>query len=1175
MRRYRQTMSKLQPNISRLFGYILIYIFAGIAISTAQVSAPEITFPDAQLSVEILQSELSTLEANAALSPEQKDPARASYQAALNEMSLAMQARQNAIRFENEFTKAEATETRLRREIDALKSDLSGNNKAETIDRPLNVLERELSGLEGELRSYRTELSQYELTLDNLLQRPLQLGDELTLARSDEVELGQQVSDLEEVSDEPRDRAARRLLEAQHYRRQIQIIAMERELAGLSTRQELVSLRRELVSLKIARTEARVLLLQSRTGRRRIRLAEDVLKQAQSDLSLVEKEHAFVREYAVENYALALKLSNVAKNGGQYPRRLADARASLEIAREDLRLANQLIELGNLNRASNTNLRRIQSNRAPLSAISVEVSATKRDIANQMQSRILAEDDLRDLAARRANLSDNFGQWQKDNPLEGKMSAIDISYAQSLNLRRRSFLDELINASSVNIEDANGLLQVQTEWRNQVTALRDVLNKTLLWTPSSEIIGKKWFGQIFRGASKLVSAERLARIGRTLAGALWRYLPLVLLAGAALVMLLAARKSLRDSLEDIAKKVGHVQVDSYWHTPRAIAICGLIALPIPIVFAVIGFVLSRAVTPDPLILQLGVTGLDLAGFFWFFLTWREWNRNDALTGPHFDLSEDIRHRVNCELRWFIPIGGFVIGCVTATQASRDLDIYSGFSVLSFMAIAVLMSVFTLRLFWAKKAALVQAADKGHRVWKYRKTITVIFVALPIISGVLAFLGFYETARVLLSRLLFSSGLIISTYVLYGLIHRTVLVAHRRISLQQTIKRRDRVQKARQEKEAAEERGEVLPTPPPVDYDRIDVETTSRQTVQLLNTLVAVGFAILMWLFWQDLLPALSVFDNVKIPLGQSIGPGGEIISSSSISLWTILKSIAIMTLTIIAGKNLPGFLEVFVLDSVKLEPGIRYAVITILGYLIFAIGLTIAFSVLGVEWAKLQWIVAALGVGIGFGLQEIIANFISGLIILFERPIRIGDYVTIGDQSGTVSRIKIRATTLTDLDNREILIPNKEIITGRVTNWTLSNAVTRLKIHVGIAYESDTDHAREVMLNILKGHSKTLDQPGPQVLFMGFGDSALNFELRAFIASFEDRFPVLDTLHNEINKALAEAGITIPFPQRDLHIIQDSFPPNNIPPKSAVPKKTAPKKTKAKTQTKSGPTKTA
>jgi potassium efflux system protein len=1148
-------MAKLQAYISRIIGCLIIYAATSIAISAAQTNAADIAFLDAPTSREALQSEMSNVEANTELTAEQKNSVLAAYKAALGEIELAAQSRQDAVRFENELTEAAATEALLRREIELLEANLADDNEPDNLTRSLNVLERELSTLEGELRGYRTELSQYEKTLDTLLQRPLQLGDELLLIRSDEANLEQELSGLGETSSDPRTISARRLLEAQVYRRQIQIIAMERELAGLGTRQELVSLRRELVVMKITRTEARVRLLQSRTGQKRILLSQDVLKQAKSDLSLFEKEHPFIREYAAENYRLAAELSKISLSGGQYPRRLADAQYSLEVAREDLRLADQLIELGNLNRASNTNLRRIQNNRAPLSAIGVEISKTKRDIANQMQSRILAEDKLRDLTVRGSNLRADFKEWQSDNPLQPNMSTADLSYLKSLNSRRKGFLDELLNASSVNIDDANGLLQIQTDWRSQVTDLRSLLNKTLLWTPSSDIIGKNWLGQVFRGTRKLLNPERLGLVGRNLITGSWRYSPLVLLAAMLFLFLIWARKSLCQSLADIAKKVGHVQEDSYWHTPRAIVICGLIALPIPIIFSVIGFILSRAITPDPFVVQLGRTGLDLAGFLWFFLTWQAWNRNGALMGPHFDLSENIRISVNRELKWFIPIGALIIGCVTATQNSRDLDVYSGFSVLAFMAIAVVMSVFAMRVFWVKKDVMQQAAEKGHRVWRYRKTITVLFVGLPLISGLLAFFGFYETARVLLSRLLFSSGLVVSAYVLYGLISRTVLVAQRRISLQQAIERRDRVQKARQEQEAAEERGETLAAPPPVDYDQIDVESISRQTSQLLNTLVAVGFAILMWLFWQDLLPALAAFDNVKIPLGRSIGPSGDIITSSSISLWTILKSIVIITLTVIAGKNLPGFLEVFILDSFKLEPSTRYAIITVLGYLIFAIGITIAFSVLGVEWAKLQWIVAALGVGIGFGLQEIIANFISGLIILFERPIRIGDYVTIGDQSGTVSRIKIRATTLTDLDNREILIPNKEIITGRVINWTLSNAMTRLKVHVGIAYGSDTDRARNIMLDILKAHPKTLSQPCPQVFFLGFGDSSLDFELRAFIASFEDSFPVLDSLHNDINKALEKEGITIPFPQRDLHIKSENIPAAAVASKPAKPSK--------------------
>ena len=183
-----------------------------------------------------------------------------------------------------------------------------------------------------------------------------------------------------------------------------------------------------------------------------------------------------------------------------------------------------------------------------------------------------------------------------------------------------------------------------------------------------------------------------------------------------------------------------------------------------------------------------------------------------------------------------------------------------------------------------------------------------------------------------------------------------------------------------------------------------------------------------------------------------------------------------------------------------------------------------------------------LSVGIGFGLQKIIANFVSGLIILFERPVRIGDYVTIGEQSGIVSRIKIRATTLSDLDNREILIPNEALISERVTNWTLSNSVTRLTVSVGIAYGSDTEKARDIMLSVLKANNKILETPAPQVLFIGFGESSLDFDIRVFLRNFEDRWPVRHVIHTEINRALEAAGIAIPFPQTDLNIVSQDLP---------------------------------
>jgi len=183
-----------------------------------------------------------------------------------------------------------------------------------------------------------------------------------------------------------------------------------------------------------------------------------------------------------------------------------------------------------------------------------------------------------------------------------------------------------------------------------------------------------------------------------------------------------------------------------------------------------------------------------------------------------------------------------------------------------------------------------------------------------------------------------------------------------------------------------------------------------------------------------------------------------------------------------------------------------------------------------------EWLVAALTVGLGFGLQEIFANFVSGLILLFERPIRIGDTVTVGTTTGTVTRIRTRATTITDWDRKELIIPNKSFVTGDVVNWTLSDPITRLTIRVGVAYGSDVELIEQLMRELAEEHPLVLDDPAPIVFFCGFGDSALSFELRVFFKDVLKRTALTHELNKAINERFARHGIEIAFPQRDIHV---------------------------------------
>jgi len=183
-----------------------------------------------------------------------------------------------------------------------------------------------------------------------------------------------------------------------------------------------------------------------------------------------------------------------------------------------------------------------------------------------------------------------------------------------------------------------------------------------------------------------------------------------------------------------------------------------------------------------------------------------------------------------------------------------------------------------------------------------------------------------------------------------------------------------------------------------------------------------------------------------------------------------------------------------------------------------------------------QWLVAALGVGIGFGLQEIVANFISGLIILFERPVRVGDIVTIGDTTGVVSKIEIRATTIRNWDKQELLVPNKEFITGRLLNWSLTDQLNRIVVTVGVAYGSDTRKAMAILAEAADENQHVIKDPEPIVTFEGFGDNSLTLVLRCYLDNLDYRLTVTTELHQTINDKLEAAGISIAFPQRDIHL---------------------------------------
>jgi potassium efflux system protein len=314
-------------------------------------------------------------------------------------------------------------------------------------------------------------------------------------------------------------------------------------------------------------------------------------------------------------------------------------------------------------------------------------------------------------------------------------------------------------------------------------------------------------------------------------------------------------------------------------------------------------------------------------------------------------------------------------------------------------------------------------------------------------------------------------------------------------------------------------------------DLADISAQARAVVAMVAAIaIGVGLGVL----WSKVFPAFSVLNDVV--LWTVSGTDENTDTLAKVTLQGLALAVVIAFFTFFAARNLPGMLEVAFLSRLNLSPGTGYAITTICSYIIVLAGAIIALGMLGAEWSKLQWLVAALGVGLGFGLQEIVANFISGIIILFERPMRVGDTVTVGTETGTVSRIRIRATTITGWDRKELIIPNKTFVTEQLTNWTLSDTVTRVIVGVGVAYTTHIDQAQQVLEDVATANTRVIDDPPPAVFCVAFGDSRIDFEIRVFVGNMMDILPLIHELHAAAFTALREAGIDIPFPQLDMHI---------------------------------------
>jgi potassium efflux system protein len=400
------------------------------------------------------------------------------------------------------------------------------------------------------------------------------------------------------------------------------------------------------------------------------------------------------------------------------------------------------------------------------------------------------------------------------------------------------------------------------------------------------------------------------------------------------------------------------------------------------------------------------------------------------------------------------------------------------------------------------------------------------VLLPVALAALAGVGYYFTAQQAALRVLETVAMLLAVVALGGVTRRWLLVNRRRLAREQAKQRRAQLA-------AAAEADAAAPPQPELTEEAIDLAAISEQTQKLVRTFLAITTAVGLVLIWGEILPALAY-------------PAGKLLPGAAELTWGHLAaSLFILGVTYISVRDIPALLELVVLQHLPLDSGARYAFTSISRYLLTAIGLTAAFNAVLVQWSDIQWLVAAMSVGLGFGLQEIFANFVSGVILLFERPIRVGDIVTLGDKSGVVNRIRMRATTIVDWDRKEYIVPNKDLVTGRLLNWTLSDQMNRIEIIILLAHGADTNLACSLLLDAAREQAHVLPEPAPNAAFEGLTEHGLKVALRCFLPTLEHRGATIHDLHTAIDRKFRAASIEVAAPAREmrLRLSQDSDRP--------------------------------
>lgn len=1094
------------------------------------VSQPSLTASELQLQLKQVQDATD-------LTEDVKSRAIGLYTQAIQQLEIAEQWAVKAAEYDAERQRAP---DRIR----AFKEELATPPDEPVPDVPAGAtradLEQRLRQVQSDLEAERKTLADWERERDRRRARRRELPELVTAARTRLQTLGERLTAPEAGLAGVARRAQKALDDGTRLAVEREIDAYNNELLSYDARRDLLQAHLDRSARHIGHLEELLTawhrVIQDR-GRQESAAA---LREANEQL---KRAHPTILPLVEERKQLVIFAKELQSESKQVDARLADTDALLAQVNQDFDKIVRRVNAAGLTNAISQLLRKHRSNLPNLRPFNYSLRKRKDRISSAQLEMTELEDRRRELTSIDevvAGITESIGADVSDH----QRTMIREAATEAI-VSLRTDMDNLIRDYDLLFEKMVDVDSRERELVEVIERFDEYVDEKILWIKSGTWPNVQDLQDGQEAFRWLVTGSNWKEVGSSIAGTFRARAGLTTSYLIAVVALWLASPRLVRVVRQVGEKAPKAAQDTMGRTIAALAATVGLAARWPATLWFLAWALAIP-TDQSEFAKAVAGGLSVTATIVLTLqALRQLARRNGLAEAHFRWNAHSLALLERHTAWLtlLLVPSFLVfGTLDAQAMEAAKESLGRFAfVIAFTAIAL----FVHRVLRPTGPILGPVLRRQQESWYYRLRHFwyPVALALPLGLVIAAIVGYYYTSLYLGSRIIQTVWLLLALRVFHALIERWLLLQIRRRAIAEA---RERAALLRQQQDAematpAEHEAVAVPE------DTLDGAAINKQTLQLVRVVLFVVVAVALWGIWAETLPALGVFRDVTLwaiteTASETVhtADGGtqvnEYTKTIPITLANTGLAALIALLTIVAVKNIPGLLEITILQRLPIDAGGRFAATAITRYAITVVGVIVAFAQIGVGWSKVQWLVAAMTVGLAFGLQEIFANFVSGLIILFERPVRIGDIATVGNVTGQITRIHIRATTITDWDNRELIVPNKEFVTAQITNWTLTSPVTRVVIPVGIAYGSDTSLAREVLLKVARDCEYVMDDPGPSAIFRSFGASSLDFDLRVYIPKRGLWPQMIDDMHARIDEAFRQAKIVIAFPQRDVHV---------------------------------------